>query len=387
MTDPARWTTPAGVAAVVHRRWDDGMLPRAFALDEPFPRIEVPLRGPSAADLGEHFDVARAWADAIHRGSRDGRAYHVVRGRIGGRLAGATELPTRAVVESYAQAWQLLGMGAEAEAFRAVVAASLDVHTARAWALASPQRAVALAGEWALLLTAHRWLVDHRDSGRFLREVSAPGVDTKFIERHRAVLAAMLGVPSGVTGFAEALGFAVKPATVRLRCDPDVLGLPSGVTEATLRADELGRLRAQPDRALIVENEVTYLSVPVSDGAVVLWGKGYDADRAASLAWLADVPVLYWGDIDTHGFGILHRVRAHLPCARSVLMDRETLLAHEDRWVRELAPTTAAMTGLDPAETAVYTDLVTDRFGSAVRLEQERIDWAWAMGRLRDAGW
>jgi hypothetical protein len=159
------------------------------------------------------------------------------------------------------------------------------------------------------------------------------------------------------------------------------------MTEATLRVDELSRLRVRPDRALIVENEVTYLSVPVPPGAVVLWGKGYDADRAASVAWLADVPVLYWGDIDTHGFGILHRVRAHLPRVRSVLMDRETLLAHEGRWGSESAPTTAAMTGLDPAETSVYTDLVTDRFGSAVRLEQERIDWAWAMGRLRDAGW
>ncbi|WP_292827947.1 DUF3322 and DUF2220 domain-containing protein [Microbacterium sp.] len=387
MTDPARWTTPAGVAAVVRRRWDDGMLPRAFALDEPFPRVEVPLRGPSAADLGEYFDAARAWADAVNRGSRDGRAYHVLRGRIGGRLAGVTELPTRAVVESYAQAWQLLGTARDADAFRAVVAASLDVPTARAWALTSPQRAVALAGEWATLLSAHRWLADHRDSGRYLREVSAPGVDTKFIERHRSVLAAMLGVPSDATRFAEALGFAVKPATVRLRCDPAVVGLPSGVTEATLRVDELDRLRARPDRALIVENEVTYLSVPVPDGSVVLWGKGYDADRAASLPWLADVPVLYWGDIDTHGFGILHRVRAHLPHARSILMDRETLLAHEGRWGSESVPTTTAMTGLDPAETALYTDLVTDRFGSAVRLEQERIDWAWAMGRLRDAGW
>jgi len=387
VSDPARWTTPAGIAAVVRRRWDDGVLPRAFALDESFPRIEVPLRGPSAADLGEHFDAARAWADAVYRGSRDGRAYQVVRGKIGGRLAGATELPTRAVLESYSQAWQLLGTTRDADAFRALVAASTDVPAAREWALASPRQAVALASDWATLVAAYRWLRDHSGSKRYLREVTAPGVDTKFIERHRVVLAAMFGVPSGVTAFTEGLGYAVKPATVRLRCDPAVVGLPSGVTEVTIRANELDDLRAQPSRALIVENEVTYLSVPVPAGTVVLWGRGYDVDVAASLRWLADVPVLYWGDIDTHGFGILHRVRAHLPHARSILMDRDTLLAHDDRWVRELAPTAAAMTGLDAAETALYADLVTDRFGLAVRLEQERIDWEWAMGHLRDAGW
>lgn len=49
--------------------------------------------------------------------------------------------------------------------------------------------------------------------------------------------------------------------------------------------------------------------MPVPAGGVVLWGKGYDAVQPA---WLADVPVLHRGDLDTHGFGILHRVRARL---------------------------------------------------------------------------
>jgi hypothetical protein len=30
----------------------------------------------------------------------------------------------------------------------------------------------------------------------------------------------------------------------------------------------------------------------------------------------------------------------------------------------------------------LYTDLVTDRFGDHVRLEQERIDWTWAEQHL-----
>jgi len=114
----------------------------------------------------------------------------------------------------------------------------------------------------------------------------------------------------------------------------------------------------------------------------VLWGKGYDADQPASLEWLADVPVLYWGDLDTHGFGILNRVRAWLPHAESVLMDRETLLAHRDRWESESTATNAALSRLNAGEEALYDDLVTDRLGPSVRLEQERIDWDWARARL-----
>lgn len=192
----------------------------------------------------------------------------------------------------------------------------------------------------------------------------------------------MLGVSTAAPGFLRDLGLAAKPQTVRLRFDPAVFGFPSALGEASFRVDELRMLHARPSRALIVENEITYLSVPVPAGGVVLWGKGYDVDQPASLEWLADVAVRYWGDLDTHGFGILNRVKAWLPQAESVLMDRETLLARRERWGIEGTPTNAALSRLDAGDQEVYDDLVTDRFGPSVRLEQERIDWDWALARL-----
>lgn len=382
MSDPARWTTPADIRSAVQRGWENGTLLRGFAQHEPFPAIDVPLRGPAAADLGEHFDRARSWAEQLRRGSRDGRAYRVIEGTTGGRLAGRTALPQRALVAEYDQAWLLLGTSADAAGYRCMIDAAAAVPVAREWALAHPTQALRLRAEWEPVLAAYRWLDDHRRSGLYLRQVSAPGVDTKLIERHRSVLAVMLGVPTGAASFVRALGMAQKPAAVRLRFDPAVFGLPAGVSEATFRADELGAWDAAPHAALIVENEITYLSVPIPQDGVVLWGKGFDLEESASLAWLKEAPVTYWGDLDTHGFAMLNRVRAHLPHVRSVLMDRDTLLAHEDRWGREPKPTTATLPRLDPDEAAVYSDLVSDRYAPAVRMEQERIDWAWAMERL-----
>jgi hypothetical protein len=382
MNDPARWTTADDINAAVRRRWDDGELLRAIAQGHPFPRIEVPLRGPSATDLGEHFDAARAWAESVYRAGREGRAYDVIRTTVGGRHSGRSELPGRAIVSGYEQAWNLLGTATDAVDFMHVFAYSERTPPAQAWALAHPLRAISLAGEWPTMLAAYRWLEEHRGSGLYLRQVSAPGVDTKFIERHRSVLAALLGVTSGASAFSSALGFASKPAIVRMRFDPAVLDLPSGLTEATFRSEELRRRNARPSTAVIIENEITYLSVPIPAGGIVLWGKGYDADEPASLDWLADSPVLYWGDIDTHGFAILNRVRAHLPHVSSILMDRETLMVHEDRWGREDTPTSVSLSGLEEVEGALYADLVTDRYGSSVRLEQERIDWEWVAERL-----
>jgi hypothetical protein len=120
----------------------------------------------------------------------------------------------------------------------------------------------------------------------------------------------------------------------------------------------------------------------VPAGGVVIWGKGFEVDRVGRMPWLVDAEIVYWGDLDTHGFAILDRLRAWLPQTRSVLMDRETLLAHRARWVVEERPATSALPRLRSEERDLYADLVSDRFGDRVRLEQERIDWKWARERL-----
>ena len=115
----------------------------------------------------------------------------------------------------------------------------------------------------------------------------------------------------------------------------------------------------------------------------MIWGEGFDVAKVGSLSWLIGADVSYWGDIDTHGFAILHRLRTSLPHARSVLMDRATFLEHRDRWSIEPTPSHAILANLDSHELALYDDLVTDRFGERLRLEQEFIDWGWALARLR----
>ena len=249
---------------------------------------------------------------------------------------------------------------------------------ARSWVLAHPMRALAVRADWPGLLTAAAWLREH-GAGAFLREISAPGVDTKFVERHRVTLSGLLGVPAGATEFLHALGLRDRPARVRVRFDDGFAGMAPGLSEATLRLSELAGLRVGVQQAVIVENEITFLSAPVPDEGVVLFGEGFRAGRLGRLPWLAGVPVHYWGDLDTHGFAILDRLRAALPQTRSFLMDEHTLLAHRDRWVLEPSPTAAALTRLTDRERAVYESLVTDRWAPRVRLEQERVDWAWAL--------
>lgn len=92
--------------------------------------------------------------------------------------------------------------------------------------------------------------------------------------------------------------------------------------------------------------------------------------------------VLYWGDIDTHGFHILDQLRSHHPHVHSILMDEETLLAHRDFWGREDTPTHAVLTHLGAGENAVYAALQAGTFAPLLRLEQELLRWDWVLARL-----
>jgi hypothetical protein len=378
------WTTPEDIAAKVRRRWEDGTLLRAYPTTGDFETIEVPVRAPKPSEIGDDLGAVRDWIARLDAGRRDDRRYTLVWKDIGGRHVGRNRLPDRALITSFDQAWTLLGVIESVRQFDEILTKT-ELHPAvRAWVLTHPHRALELRHDMGGLVAAYRWLDNHRGSNKYLREITAPGIDTKFAERHQGVLAAMLGVSKAAPGFLADLGLSSKPELVRMRPSASI-GLRVPVTELAVRSAELAGLDLKPRVAIIVENEITYLSVDVPDGGIVLWGKGFDVDQVGRIPWLVGVRVLYWGDIDTHGFAILNRLLAWLPQTESVLMDRETLLAHRDRWVSEERPAKSSLRRLGIAERDVYSELVSDVFGERVRLEQERVDWVWATARLADA--
>jgi hypothetical protein len=142
---------------------------------------------------------------------------------------------------------------------------------------------------------------------------------------------------------------------------------------------ELRSLRSRKSnipRVNLVENEITYLAFPLTEGAMVIFGAGYAVPVLEPLGWLAGVDLVYWGDIDTHGFAIRDRLRRRFPHARSMLMDRGTLLAHRSQWVTEPNPSAGRLDFLDAEESQLYQHLVADALGPSVRLEQERVSFA-----------
>jgi hypothetical protein len=285
------------------------------------------------------------------------------------------------------------------------------------WVTSRPIDALAFAAEWDHVLSTVKWIAGSDTGSTYLRQLDVPGVDTKFVERHRRLLSNLLTQvlpPERVDGrftaadFARRFGFRSKPGMTRLRfhtesripvqpnggaADParrpcpagvpdsdPVRGrppwLPVGISELSFRTEELADLDLGADTVFVVENEVTYLAFPTAPGSVVVFGSGFVLGGVRDLPWVDDKNVVYWGDLDTHGFDILDRLRARFPAVQSILMDEATLLAHRGQWVEEPSPTQRTLAHLTDSEAALYRDLVEDRFGAHVRLEQERVRYS-----------
>lgn len=386
------WTTPENLHAQVQRLWDRGELLRASVSEVIAWPLRLTLKAPSAADLSDHFEAVRQWVHTIAGTPHvriDWREWNH-------RVQGMQRLPAAVWVDSLENALAFIGQTRSTERYRALWQQTTDEQPVLlAWLTKHPLQALHLADRWERLLAAVAWLKSHPRPHVYLRQVDAPGVDSKFIEAHRGVLTQWLDLAlppevidttaTGVAQFARRYGFLDKPARVRFRLlDP---GLPSlrgclGLPDITLDATSFAELALPVAQVFITENETNFLAFPPVAEAMVIFGAGYGWDSLARATWLHGCNLYYWGDIDTHGFAILDQLLIHFPHVASFLMDRETLFTHRAQWGEEPEPARHDLTRLKIKEAALYDELRFDRIQPKLRLEQERIGYGWLCDHL-----
>jgi hypothetical protein len=143
------------------------------------------------------------------------------------------------------------------------------------------------------------------------------------------------------------------------------------ISDISLPLSHLAQWKIPCQRLFITENKVNGLSFPAMENSVVIFGLGYGINQLATIPWLSCCEIYYWGDIDTHGFSILSRLRHHYPKVRSLMMDEKTLQKHVNLCVTEPinARCTHQLQFLNTAEQQLYLKLQQNNY----RLEQERL--------------
>ena len=377
-----RWSTVADLVAVLRRRWERGVYLRAHAGGETWEPVVLPVKGPTPDELLHRFEDVRKWVAAFELDAMG--CLDVEYRTVGGRNFGANRIPARARLSSFEQLCSLLGTSAEVGALdQLLVLARQHGPELVAWAADHPLLVLEYRQAWDQVLATVEWIAGHDTERMYVRQIDVEGVDTKFVERYQKLFSHLLplalpgdrmDVSSPGLEFARQFGFLARPFYTRFRIlDPELSVFPSGISELTVRTDELAAHRIPAATVFIVENEVTYLAFPPVPRAIVVFGSGFAATGLAGLTWLRSVEIVYWGDIDTYGFDILSRLRTYLPQVRSILMDRDTLLRHRAHWTTEEKPTRRPLAYLTEHERSLYNDLIADIYGAGVRLEQERV--------------
>jgi hypothetical protein len=131
---------------------------------------------------------------------------------------------------------------------------------------------------------------------------------------------------------------------------------------------------------VLVENEMTFLSLPSLQKTVALFGCGDGAALLETASWLALCRLFYWGDLDCHGFETLAHLRRTFPSIKSVLMDSETFDKYSEFAVATAKSRIREQLELNCEELALYGRLAE----GGMLLEQERIPFLFSTRRLED---
>ncbi|HEY3545310.1 MAG TPA: DUF3322 domain-containing protein, partial [Propionicimonas sp.] len=321
------------------RRWAAG--------DSSTAVLDIPLHPPTERDVLADYAGSIAWVQAWRDAA--GADIEVTwEDRRWGRV-GTQAVPTRVCVRGPDAITAVAGTSVQWRRWRArsiELVSTLGNSEALLVSLVTHARVIGEldSSDFRRLRDVAAWLRANPSSGRFVRQLPIRGIDSKWLERHRAVVEALVG--------GQGLGLRQPPVLTRVRFLDQALA-PGGVTDLTAPPAQLDALTVRPERVVIVENLQSFLALPDRAGVIAIDGRGNVAPQLAAIGWIRDAEAVYWGDLDSHGLRILSQARGAGLSLTSCLMDQETLMAYRDLWVVEPQPYRGALTHLTEPEQAV----------------------------------
>jgi hypothetical protein len=302
------------------------------------------------------------------------------------RRWGRQRFPHRVWFDDESSFLKALRKQTEVDTFRRLLA-----HTREAcpeldpWLPAHVMLLIDHTDEWPRLLLVCRYFMTHPRPGRYARELPI-AVDTKFIERHPRILRSLLDFllpPEArldTAHFESRFGLRFEEPRVHLRVlDPELqqrIGLP--VDDLAIPVSQLARLAQPLIAVVIVENKKTFLTLPALHNSLAILGGGGAAELLTANTWLAQCRLIYWGDIDVHGFHILARLRRAFPELKSAMMALSTLEQFRVECGDANPCPYEDTASLTEAEHAAYERVRTEN----LLLEQEKIPYEHSVAQL-----
>ena len=259
--------------------------------------LEIPFRKVKAGDdyLQIKAGLERLLKEA--KGTR-GHGYQVTLESRQTRRYGAQSLPKQICFEMEADYLKFIKKQKEVADFRESVAQiRREMPVLNEWLIRHPRQIITHQADWADLLQVCRYFQQHPQPRRYIRELPIT-VHTKFIEENKGILRQLLdavlpaeAIHPEETHFERRFFLRYDEPLIRLRLlDPTLqtkYNLP--VSDLSTPISEFSRLGWSGQRLIIIENKITFLTLPPLEGSLALFGKGFQVELLKQVNWLAEM--------------------------------------------------------------------------------------------------
>ncbi|MBZ0091203.1 MAG: hypothetical protein K8F27_03150 [Sulfuricellaceae bacterium] len=387
--------TPEEIRAKALRHWNSHAYHRDRLAGRAWQALNIPFGKPGGRELLSGYAAIADAMRALRASSGEvlGYGYAIEFEAVAHRQLGEQQLPKRIFFDTEADFLRYIGKSREAVQFGRLARLTAARHPTLAGLLhIKPRLLLDYLAAWEKLLAVAAWFIDHPRPGIYLRQINLPGIDSKFIEHHTTPLTALLDVllPDSAIdreekNFERRYGLRFDQPLIRLRLlDAGLSFSGLSLTDLTIPLEDFQCLCPPVETVFVTENKVNGLAFPAFPKALVIFGLGYGLASLAATPWLHKTRLIYWGDLDTHGFAILARFREVFQHVESMLMDSATLEANRALCVVEDAPVEGTPASLTEVEAAACAALMQPD-GSTLRLEQELIPFGQVEDSLRHA--
>ena len=295
------------------------------------------------------------------------------------KTIGTQQLPTNIYFDTEKDFLKFLGKEKEVENF---INEWQIIYTnfpeLKDWIIKNPIKIIQHQGKWESILKVCNYFKNCPKPNLYIRELPV-NVNTKFIESNQSIITELLGIiiqnhiNVNEKEFEKRFNLKFREPLVRFKVlDKDISqSFFSNLDDISIPVSQFESLKLPLKQVLIVENKTTLyttLTLPKMERTIVIFGQGNAVTNIQNAKWLNDINVLYWGDIDVHGFEMLSRIRKHFKHTQSVLMDKTTFDKYFESDLGKPTTDTTAL-NLTDNERELYNLLKTNNW----RLEQEKI--------------
>jgi hypothetical protein len=362
-------------------KWWQPFLISSMANEPFFPKQIDRIGKVKSGDITSRFEVLQREIENLYVQSKNktGLGYLVKTADKNFRRSGAHQLPDAIEFESVEDYLHCTGKKKEwirfQESYQLLSGQIPDLKT---WALANPILLCAASVDWNSVIKVCNYFLENPRPYLYIRQLPV-NIHTKFIEENSYLLQSLLDylIPShirnaGQKKFAERYYLKHDEPLIRIRVLDKNLVMDNDMLDISIRLSDLEKVEWTCKNVLIAENKMNFLTIPDFPSSIAIWsGGGFNISYLKNVQWLNTKSIYYWGDIDEHGFQILHQIRSYFPQTKSMMMNTDTFERFQDLAGDGEKNKAPSLSNLTSDEALIY-QMLKERI-SKNRLEQEKI--------------